>query len=244
MHLMFGLLYSSALATCSVATCLHHCFPLLPLLLSWSCSFTRRDARIDAQSCYRDDVAYPLLPSCMLPGPFHVGDFFTSGVNQRQPQTTSTRGRRYPLAPRICNLESATRAAVAQPRTPEASSQAGVTRSMFPGAAAPGRRRSSSAAWANSIHRATCGAMWSCSFRRQRLVRLPQQQQRATPALRVATVLAVCFAVILSTAEGQMDPAEMQRQIQQQMGGGSGGGGAAPTPNRIGTAVSHLLLDH
>lgn len=53
--------------------------------------------------------------------------------------------------------------------------------------------------------------------------------RRGTNLHKVACML---FAVMVSTAEGQMDPVEMQRQIQQQMGGGGGGGGA--TPNRIG----------
>ncbi|CAN0537444.1 unnamed protein product, partial [Ectocarpus sp. 12 AP-2014] len=35
-----------------------------------------------------------------------------------------------------------------------------------------------------------------------------------------------------------MDPAQMQRQIQQQMGGSPGGGGGAPPPNRIAQMLS------
>lgn len=43
-----------------------------------------------------------------------------------------------------------------------------------------------------------------------------------------------CLAASLSKANGQLDPAEMQRQIQQQMGGGCCGGDGGASPNRIG----------
>lgn len=68
-----------------------------------------------------------------------------------------------------------------------------------------------------------------------RLCRQRQQQQQ--PRLRKAMQSALLIAWLAATvfiAEGQMDPTEMQRQIQQQMGGGSGGADGATSPNRIG----------
>lgn len=46
-------------------------------------------------------------------------------------------------------------------------------------------------------------------------------------------MMLAAVAVVPQVDGQQMDPAAMQRQIQQQMGGSPGGGGA-PTPNRIG----------
>ncbi|CAB1114720.1 unnamed protein product [Ectocarpus sp. CCAP 1310/34] len=50
-------------------------------------------------------------------------------------------------------------------------------------------------------------------------------------------LLCLLAASIVPSAGQQMDPAQMQRQIQQQMGGSPGGGGGAPPPNRI----THML---
>ncbi|CAM9228330.1 unnamed protein product, partial [Ectocarpus fasciculatus] len=61
-------------------------------------------------------------------------------------------------------------------------------------------------------------------------------KEQAGPSLSKAFVLLCTLtASVVPSAGQQMDPAQMQRQIQQQMGGspgGGGGGGAAP-PNRI-----------
>ena len=66
---------------------------------------------------------------------------------------------------------------------------------------------------------------------------LPRGRQR--PGLGKAAALGLtcaCLAASLSKSNGQLDPAEMQRQIQQQMGGGgSCGGGGGAGPNRLGT---------
>lgn len=65
---------------------------------------------------------------------------------------------------------------------------------------------------------------------------LPRGRQR--PGLGKAAAMGLacaCLAASLSRANGQLDPAEMQRQVQQQMGGGgSCGGGGGAGPNRIG----------
>ncbi|CBJ30014.1 expressed unknown protein [Ectocarpus siliculosus] len=51
-------------------------------------------------------------------------------------------------------------------------------------------------------------------------------------------LLCLLAASIVPSVGQQMDPAQMQRQIQQQMGGSPGGGGGAPPPNRIAQMLS------
>ena len=58
---------------------------------------------------------------------------------------------------------------------------------------------------------------------------------RQRPGFGTAAALGLaCLATSLSKAIGQLDPAEMQRQVQQQMGGGSCGDCGGASPNRIG----------
>lgn len=68
---------------------------------------------------------------------------------------------------------------------------------------------------------------------RTRGAALPRGRQRPGFGKAAAVGLA-CLAASLSKSNGQLDPAEMQRQVQQQMGGGSCGGGGGASPNRIG----------
>ncbi|CAM9836787.1 unnamed protein product, partial [Ectocarpus sp. 8 AP-2014] len=56
--------------------------------------------------------------------------------------------------------------------------------------------------------------------------------------LKALSLLCLLAASIVPSAGQQMDPAQMQRQIQQQMGGSPGGGGGAPPPNRIAQMLS------
>lgn len=67
----------------------------------------------------------------------------------------------------------------------------------------------------------------------------PEHRRCRTKTCSRSPVLLTCLMMLAAVAgvpqvDGQqMDPAAMQRQIQQQMGGSPGGGGAPP-PNRIG----------
>ena len=67
---------------------------------------------------------------------------------------------------------------------------------------------------------------------------------RHPPGFGKAAALGLaCLAASLSKANGQLDPAEMQRQVQQQMGGGSCGGGGGASPNRIGMILQGSPLE-
>lgn len=77
--------------------------------------------------------------------------------------------------------------------------------------------------------------------RRQRERRAAGFVRRLTRRAVAGGTLVAWLAATVQIADGQMDPAEMQRQLQQQMGGGGGsGGGGAPAPNRIGKSPISL----
>lgn len=64
-------------------------------------------------------------------------------------------------------------------------------------------------------------------------------QQRTLPTHMAVGWALVCFALVLaaSPAYGQMDPAEIQRQLLQEMGGEFLDGSRSAPPNRIGIFV-------